>query len=255
MTSNKYATRIQALLDKAESTTSEAEAHALTAKAAELITKYGIEEAELASARRLNGTSIGEVTERPIWFAGVYHKALLAGAYQIVLTFEKTLFATRSSPRAHRDFKFISDGDTRKGQYLHLYGYESDVAQAELLISSITLQAMSGMRSWWDRQSFWHAAEEGIYLRRSYIEGYFLGAAQKIRDSRLRTIRETSQSGTIALRDRASEVQDWVAQNLNLVNGRASYSKSYECAVEGGYLAGSRADVGNARFDARTTIG
>lgn len=255
MTTNKYATRIQALLDKAESTNSEEEAQALTAKAAELITKYGIEQAELEAARRRDGKGKGDIIERSIWLSGVYCKTLVMGAYQIALTFDGAIYCLKSDSQLHSDYLRVSDGDSRKGLYLKMYGYESDVSQAEILISSITLQAMGAMSKWWKTQSGWYPSEEGIYLRRSYINGYFSGAAQKIRESRLRTINETSSAGVVALRDRASEVQDWAANNLTAIPSRATNAKTYGSAQNAGFSAGSKADVGNSRFASRAAVG
>jgi hypothetical protein len=251
---NKYATRIQALLDKAESTNSEAEAQALTAKAAELMTKYSIEQAEIDAIRQALGEAKGEIICKSMWFAGVHSLGLLTGAYQIVLAFGGNLKGTRS-PGTHHDYRGISDGDTRQGTYLNIFGYKSDIEQAELLITSVMLQAISAMKVWWkqSRDVFrWRTDSEKSLLRRSYIEGYFAGAAREIRNARQVVVSESSESAALALRSRADELNEWAAENVSAGSARAHATA--HAGYSRGVSDGQRADIGRSRVANRAAL-
>lgn len=252
MTENKYAARIQALLDKAESTNSEAEAQALTAKAAELVTKYGIEQAELDAIREASGQGKGSIIESRMWFGGTYCHGLMLGAYQILMAFGGALQATRSrSP--HRDYLGIApEGDTRRGLYLTIYGYESDIEQAKVLISSVLLQSVSAARRWWREQNAdWYASP--MIARRSYIEGYFSGAADKIAASRTKVVSEASESGALALIDRAEEVKRSFDERYAGARNTRGHSRN-GWAATAGRRDGANADVGSSRVANRAAL-
>ena len=119
-------TIIRALLAKAEDpATTEHEAEAYNVKASELIAKYGIDAALLAESRPETDKLIDKRVE-----------ILAPYAVDKVTLFYVTLKAFRCEA--------IRLGSGRV-QVLRVYGYASDIERAELLYTSLLLQANTGL--------------------------------------------------------------------------------------------------------------
>jgi hypothetical protein len=248
MTDHKYAQRIAALLKKAESTESDEEAQALSAKASALMIKYGIEQSTIDNARAASGKGRGDITSKTMWFPGSYRKGLVFGSYQIICAMGT--MEARQSSRKHVDYLRIADPiDDRMGLYLFIYGYESDLDNVVLLITSIHLQAMNAVRRWWKNdvnfKSFCTAGEKRS-MRRSYIEGFFVGASKKIKESKRRVLSEAGGSAELVLLARRESVDRWMAENL-APGKKARTHMVHSYAYDSGKSDGSRADVGNTR--------
>lgn len=251
---NKYAARISALLAKAEATDSDEEAQAYSAKAAELITRYGIEQAEIDAIRAAKGEAKGKIIEKYIWFGGTHSLGLVSGAFSVVAAASGGTVKALRSLRAVNEFRGLTGGrqdpnrDTRKGYYLTLIGYESDVEQLEILISSIMLQSLNALRRYLKTRDYRAATiwESAGVVKRSFVEGYFDGAAEKIRTSRREVLDEVASSGTeIALRDRAQEVNDFLKiAHPKMRNARQRNWSSTAHSV--GHEAGRNADTGQS---------
>lgn len=259
---NKWATRIDALLRKAESTDNEHEAQTYAAKAAELIVMYGIEQAEIDQLRADSGQQRGKIIQHTMWFGGTYAMGTMLGAFYVIQALSDGAIVCMKSHNKQYDYMRVSkaeDGsyDKRRGYYLFLHGYESDIEQALLLISSISIQATRAMANWWSSKTPFERSMEKRYgtsdamRKRSYIEGYFSGAASKIREARRETIQEAEEatSGTeLVLVERRDQVRAWMAEENIRIGGKARGSAADGSAYRAGSAQGRRADVGQPRF-------
>lgn len=121
--------KIKALLAKAESTDSEAEAEALQAKAFEMIARYGLEEALAASER----SDESKAERQTFLIEGTYHqrrRRLLTGL----------LRALRCKP-----LLVVAKGRQKNTMVLG-YGMPADLERAKLLFDSLDLQLASALR-------------------------------------------------------------------------------------------------------------
>lgn len=237
---SKVEDRIAKLLAKAEKTTPE-EAEALTEHAERLMLKYGIEQAVINAKRAgKNHTSDEKMMRVIIPYTGVYRMAVLIAMANIVDAFStvKTVH-----------------GPDEKIDYLWLVGYESDVQQMKVLITSLQLQLVSALSAWWrtfDSTGF--TAMQKFKARRQFIMSFGQGAAYRIRTARQAIITETEsgEPGTaLVLRDRKKIVDDWAEAQFNLTAGKNVRMKGgSHAAREAGYQAGKSANTGEPTLKA-----
>jgi len=251
---NRYAERIHALLLKAESTDSDAEAQALAAKASELLVKYNVEQVEIDALRCQRGEPKGTITRRVMWFGGTHSLGLASGSSRVIKALHDGAVVVLRSSGSHYDYQQVSNGDTRKGYYLFLHGYESDIEQCELLLASLTMQAINAMRRWWAQESgHWRMVSDAL-ARRSYIQGFLEGAAEKIQQSRRTVLSEAAAGTALALRDRGDEVSLWMGENGFVSAGMCRSASRCWTSSDAGQQAGRQADVGHQRVRARSAL-
>lgn len=229
-----YEDRIVKLLKKAESTLSPEEAEALTAKATQLMVKYGIDRARVEEMRR-DGKTEPIIEGEVIPLEGIYRVALrqLGAHVCFGLGTLRHVFYTRANKIG---FVFI--------------GYESDVRQAELLFRSLQLQAFVAMTRWWrdnlDRPYL--NASQAYQARRSFLLGYGSGVRARLDRARRATlVEEKTSRGTgaeLVLARRADVVQSWVNERLGDVKNVNSRMKSSVYDMADGYREGERANTG-----------
>jgi hypothetical protein len=237
---NAKATTIEALLRKAESSHSTEEAEAFTAKAEELMVKYGIDAAML-QAKEKAGSRKEEVVSDGIQFTGTYTKPLLMGAHLLVMGLTDAIVTYRTGDR----------GNMRLG----LVGFESDIARAKTLIASIQLQAIAAMERWWKAEGRHEAmlmgatSREQLVRRRGFIQGYFAEAGSRLRALRTRVEAEAGAGTAVALVDRAALVRnDEAVRRLGLGKGRKSRGWATDYSGQrAGRAAGANADIGQTR--------
>jgi len=231
----KMLKRVRALLDKAESTEYAEEAAALSAKAAEIMMEYGIDQA-LADARE-------DKTEKPcdkiMEFEAPYadKKAIL---YLQVLG-------------AFGGKGLYFNGLNRTSEYVHVYGFESDLLAVDIIYTSLLLQASKhtartpqyeNARTW--RVSFW--------------TGFIITVSKRFQDAKAEAVKATSAPGTdIVLRNRALEVQDAFRKANPRTRTRSTRltARSLD-GYDSGVRAGNRANLhnrGEAGQASRTAIG
>lgn len=231
--------RIRALLAKAEATNYPDEADTYTAKAAELIAKYGINQAMLAAA----GGRRDAIDQQRIDIDNPYStdKARLLGAIA----------------RALR-CRVVNWGTPRKTAYCILVGYESDRERVELLYTSLLLQAVGqltrvrppAVNSWsWDGPS----AAEIARHRRSWFIGFTAAARQRLQAIEAHAAAQAdTSSGTpgtaLVLADRRTQVERYFDEQYpDLDAGRKSKATLDPDAYHAGHQAGQRADLGQTR--------
>lgn len=219
---------IAQLLAKAESTTPE-EAEALTEHAERLMVKYGIEQAMIDDRRARLGRTHEKIVERRRTFTGVYAADLRELGAQVAFGLDSI------RPLQSKTW----DGEL----VLHLVGYESDVEQAVVLISSLQVQAMVAMRDWWKqhRHQYASAPESGRRRARSgFVRGFGAGARRRITANRLTLIEEAGSGAELVLVNR----RDRIDEHIGTTRKARKRADADTAGYVNGYRAGQEANTG-----------
>ncbi|GIF69658.1 hypothetical protein Ais01nite_76930 [Asanoa ishikariensis] len=210
--------KVRKLLAKAEdSACSPAEAEALTAKATELIAKYGVDQALLAARDPARDPVVDRMIEVPAPYA-TDKAGLLVGV---------------AIPLRCRTVRLSRAGSIA----VHLFGFDSDVTRAELLYTSLLVQAAHGLAATavpWGQ----HPAA----FRRSWLAGFAAAIA-----ARLRATESAASSAVpsmdLVLADRSGVVE----RRRDEAYPTARLARPRRLSGDGGasgYAAGTTADLG-----------
>jgi len=225
--------RVRKLLAKAEAEgVTAAEAQALTAKAAELMAKYGIDRALLAATRPDTDEPADRiVTVHNPWARVQAH--LLCGL-AAALRCQCILLTTAS------------------GQRVHVFGYASDIERADLLYTSVLVQMWHGLAA----AEVPAAAPNVRAWRRSWLLGFAAAVIARVQAAEQRAEQAASASAdgrptraALVLADRSVVVRRHVARAYpHTRTARVTYSGS---GYRAGYAEGRRADIGSGRVGQR----
>jgi hypothetical protein len=236
-TADRLLDRVRKLLAKAEAEgVTAAEAQALTAKAAELMAKYGIDRALLAARRPETDKPASRIVQLYNPWAGVQAHLLcgLAAAMrcQCILL---------PSPAGRR---------------VHVFGYASDIERADVLYTSVLVQMWHGLvAAGVPDATRAGGAGSARAWRRSWLLGFAAAVIARVRAAE----RDAEQSVTAAhgaaghaalvLADRAVVIRQQVLRAYpHTRTARVTYSGS---GYGAGYAQGKRADIGSGRVAAR----
>jgi len=221
---------ITKLLAKAESTTPE-EAEALTEHAERLMLKYGIEQARIDEQRMRDGSGHEEIVQERMPFTGAYARDMreMGAGVAVALGTLRPLYS-----------------DTADGRpVLVLVGCASDVAQAQVLLSSLQVQAMVAMHEWWsvERHRYrYHADGDRRHARSGFVRGFGAGAAERIRDNRRVIVKESGAGTDLVLVSRRRRVDAVVDA---LATGKARLRRGADAgAFVSGRSSGLQANTG-----------
>jgi len=226
--------RVRKLLAKAEAEgVTAAEAQALTAKAAELMAKYGIDRALLA-ARQPETDKPGDrlVEMHNPW--GRVQAHLLCGL-AAALRCQSILLTTRTGLR------------------VHLFGYASDLERADVLYTSVLIQMWHGLAT----SDVPAEAASVRAWRRSWLLGFAAAVIARVRaaeqDAEKSATATPAAAGSpgaaLVLADRALVIREQVARAYPVTRtARMTYSGS---GYGDGYSQGQRADIGAGRVGGR----
>jgi hypothetical protein len=228
--------KVRKLLAKAEDPgCTPAEAAALNDKAAELIAKYGVDRALLAAA----APELDPVGDLVVSVLAPY-------------ALDKTgLLATVSAAlrcRTVRRKEYRGDG---YGYVMHLFGFASDLERAELVYTSLLVQAAYGIAA---APVPW--GESVAAFRRSWLAGFTHAVGQRLTAAEQRAAAEaqsvsTGPSVALVLADRDGRVDRRVEEAYPRL--RSSTPRRLQgSGVSGGYAAGQRADLGGVGIGARS---
>lgn len=222
--------KITALLTKAEDKgCTAAESEAFFAKAQELMTKWAIDEQML----KLSGKSINEkIVTATVTIPSTYFAALIWLWVHV--------------GRANDCVVLQSKGYRGSTMKAVVTGYESDVANVQLLVTSLTLFAAREAQ----RESKVQGGD--YYFRRSFIEGFAhrIGARLKEqRDLNVQDVKATTGTDLLpALVDKRKQVEDFVNSTMSVGKGRSGGSRRGSAeGASAGRAAANRADIGNKR--------
>ena len=220
--------RVRKLLAKAgDESVTPPEAQALTAKAAELMAKYGIDRALLAADQPETDRPADQIVtvENP-W--GRVKAHLLTGL-ATALRCQCVLLPARD------------------GMRVHIFGYASDLERADLLYTSLLVQMWHGLVAapvpeWASSPRAW---------RRSWLLGFassvvgWVRAAEEAAAGQVPGGEPAASRTALVLADRSEVIREHVGQAYpRLRRTRITYSGS---GYGAGWAQGQRADIGTAR--------
>jgi len=223
--------RVRKLLAKAEDAgVTPAEAQALTAKAAELMAKYGIDRALLAAER----PETDRPTDRVIDVGNPWARVqahLLCGLASALRCQCVILPATGPGTR------------------IHVFGFSSDIERTDVLYTSLLIQMWQGLAA--AQVPDWSRSPRA--WRRSWLLGFATSVVARVRDaeeaaaSRATAASAASGSRTaVVLADRALVIRRNIARAYPVTRrSRVTYSGS---GYGAGYAEGQRADIGGSRI-------
>lgn len=227
--------KVRKLLAKAEDPAcTPAEAAALNDKAAELIAKYGVDRALLAASAPGSDPVGDRVVAVPAPYA-LDKSGLLA----------TVAHALRCRTVRRKEFHV--------GAYsyaMHLFGHASDLERAELVYTSLLVQASYGLAAadvpGWDSVAA---------FRRSWLVGFTEAVGHRLREAERRATEAppdvtVASSVALVLADRGRLVDQRVSEaypNLRSAQPRRLQGSGRS----GGYAAGQRADLGSSRLGGR----
>jgi hypothetical protein len=228
--SDRLLDRVRKLLAKAEAEgVTPPEAEALTAKAAELMAKYGIDRALLAAQR--------PETDKP--------DSRLVDIYNPWGRVRAHLLCGLASALRCQPIQVTSDEGTLR---VHIFGYASDLERTDLLYTSVLIQMWHGLvaaevpgrvrnvRAW----------------RRSWLLGFAAAVTARVRAAEERAERSASgaagpshSNAALVLADRSLVIRRNLAQAYPRTRtARTTYTGS---GYGDGYAQGRRADIGTGR--------
>ena len=232
--------RVRKLLAKAEDEgCSPAEAEALTAKAAELMARYGIDRALLGALHPETDRPADRVfTLANPW--GDVKRHLLAG---LAMALRCQCVQTRSA----------------EGTRLHVFGYASDLERADILFTSLLVQMARALA----KQVVPGYGGEARAWRRSWMLGYCTAVVTRVRAAEEAAVASasasegaagadvaaTGQPAALVLADRSLVVRRQVsAAYPRLRKTRVTYSGG---GYGDGYREGQKADIGSKKLRPR----
>ncbi len=231
--SDRLLDRVRKLLAKAEGDgVTPPEAQALTAKAAELMAKYGIDRALLAADRPETDRPSSRMLDISNPWARV--KAHLLCGLGSALRCQCILLSPGGS-----------------GSRVHLFGYASDIERTDMLYTSVLLQMWHGLAG--ARVPEWSASPRA--WRRSWLLGFATAVISRVRvaehDAECAAAGPGPGAGSrtaLVLADRALVIRRNVEQAYPRTRrARVTYSGS---GYGAGYAQGQRADIGGRRVTA-----
>lgn len=222
--------RVRKLLAKAEAEgVTPAEAQALTAKAAELMAKYGIDRALLAADRPETDAPADRIIkiDNP-WGREKAH--LLAGLAS-ALRCQCVLLAAG------------------QGSKVHIFGYASDIDRTDVLYTSVLLQMWHGLAG--AKVPDWSRSPRA--WRRSWLLGYATAVISRVRAAEHSAVAAATAPATpgsdrtaLVLADRSLVIRRQAERAYPTTRKlRVTYSGS---GYGDGYAQGQRADIGGTRL-------
>jgi hypothetical protein len=228
--------RVRKLLAKAEDEgCTPEEAEALTAKAAELMARYGIDRALLGALR----PETDRPADRKFRFEAPWAdvKAHLLAALATALRCQCVQTQTEEGPR------------------LHVFGYSSDLERAEILFTSLLVQMARALA----KQAVPAYGNSAKAWRRSWMLGYCAAVVARVRAAEEEAVAaagadaeaaaDVGASAAVVLADRSLTVRLQVsAAYPRLKKKRVTYSGS---GYGDGYREGQKADIGGGKLRSR----
>jgi hypothetical protein len=235
----KLLDRVRKLLAKAEAEgCTEQEAGALTAKAAELMAKYGIDQALLDAAKPSVGN---KPADRKIVVPSPY--ASLKGNLLYDLAGTMRCRAIQLSARSGN------------GVVMHVFGFRYDIERMEVLYTSLLLQMTHQMLR--VEVPYWATGSRKVAFRRSWMIGFIKAVVARVEAAENRAKREAEKDtsdgkpgAALVLADRSLAVKSAFDEAYPKVRtGRITYSSH---GYREGYASGQQANIGGTSVGRRS---
>jgi hypothetical protein len=230
---DKLLDRVRKLLAKAEDeSVTAAEAQALTAKAAELMAKYGIDRALLAARRPETDRPDSRIVE--IYNPWARVQAHLLCGLAAALRCQCILLPAG------------------EGQRVHVFGYASDIERADVLYTSVLIQMWHGLTA----AEVPARADNVRAWRRSWLLGFAAAVIAKVRAAEHHAEQSVttgpgpdSSRTALVLADRSLVIRQNVAHAYPVTrSARVTYTGS---GYGAGFAKGKQADIGTGRLGGR----
>jgi hypothetical protein len=229
-TPDKLLDRVRKLLAKAEAEgVTPPEAQALTAKAAELMARYGIDRALLAAARPETDAPGSRLVDLDNPWKRV--KAHLLCGLGAALRCQCILLTTKTGLR------------------VHMFGYDSDIERTDVLYTSVLIQMSHGLAT----AAVPDRASPRAW-RRSWLLGFGAAVIGRVKEAEQAAAAragqappaaETGKSTALVLADRSLVIRAAVQREYPVTRqARTTYSGT---GYGAGYEKGQRADLGTRR--------
>ena len=225
--------RVRKLLAKAEDDgVTPHEAEALTAKAADLMARYGIDRARLGALHPETDQPSDRVFSLDNPWAAM--KAHLLSGLASALRCQCVLLARREP-----------------GTRLHVFGYASDIERADILFTSLLVQMARGLAA----QVIPHSAPSAKAWRRSWMLGYSSAVVSRVRAAE-RDAAEAADAGRAASGDGPSTAVVLADRSMTIRrNAQQAYPRTRQTRVtytgngyDDGYREGQKADIGSTKL-------
>jgi hypothetical protein len=224
--------RVRKLLAQAEDdAVTPAEAQAFTAKAAELMAKYGIDRALLAADQPETDQAANRILDIDNPWAR--EKAHLLCGLASALRCQAILL-----------------GSSRPGSRVHIFGFWSDIERTDLLYTSVLIQMAHGLAG--AQVPDWSRSPRA--WRRSWLLGFATAVIARVRQAEHGAVTAAagrdrdggSDRTALVLADRSLVIRQQVEQAYPVTRkARITYSGS---GYRDGYERGQRADIGTSRL-------
>lgn len=259
-----YATRIQKLLNLAESASTDAERDIFNAKAQALMQRYEISEQMIATARGASAEVQDTITTISVKQTGIFQKERRKVTAAISKASTVRIFwGDTKAQKEQKGFSGKVYPAVPKSADLTIVGFSRDLERLQMLDASVQLQAASALARWekeelnsdlpgWDK----------FKNRRTFLESFAAGLGDKLymanqqaredfvkdRATETHTAQSEVRTGMeLAVRSRRESVNDWCDSHYgtggryrgNRGGGGGSGSSSLA-----GYAAGQSASVG-----------
>jgi Protein of unknown function (DUF2786) len=227
--SSRLLDRVRKLLAKAEDeSVTPPEAQALTAKAAELMAKYGIDRALLAADRPETDRPGNRILDIDNPWARV--KAHLLCGLGSALRCQAVLLSSQS------------------GTKVHVFGFSSDLERLDVLYTSVLIQMWHGLAG--AQVPAWSRSARA--WRRSWLLGFATAVIARVRAAEHAAASQAAGTANgdgsrtaLVLADRAQVIRGEAERAYPLTRtARVTYSGT---GYRDGYAQGQRADIGAAR--------
>ena len=218
---DKLLDRVRKLLAKAEDEScTPPEAQALTAKAAELMAKYGIDRALLAAVRPETDAPSSRLLDIDNPWGRV--KAHLLCGLGSALRCQCIMLTTRTGLR------------------IHMFGYASDIERTDLLYTSVLIQMWHGLAG--AQVPEWSRSPRA--WRRSWLLGFAAAVTARVRTAE-QAAQANAQRTALVLADRALVIRrNMEAEYPVTRTARMTYSGT---GYGAGFAKGQQADIGTRR--------
>jgi hypothetical protein len=227
---DKLLDRVRKLLAKAEDeSVTPPEAQALTAKAAELMAKYGIDRALLAAARPETDAPASQLVDIDNPWGRV--KAHLLCGLGSALRCQCIMLTSQA------------------GLKIHVFGYASDIERTDLLYTSVLIQMWHGLAG--ARVPEWSRSPRA--WRRSWLLGFAAAVIGRVRTAEAAAEAQAGRDApagegsraALVLADRSLVIRRNVAAEYPVTRtARMTYSGT---GYGAGYAKGQQADIGTRR--------
>lgn len=227
---------IRKLLAKAERTENEHEAAAFFAKAEELMIKWGIENVTTEEAKS------EKIEVRQFRVYDPYTKAQVNLAAAVARGFNCRVFYSDSYTNRKGEYKQYVVGAT-----VTVVGFSGDVTQFDLLFNALNVHMPLALKDYMrspEAKASWSSRH---VQTNSFYSGFVNKVSSRLQE-RVRVVKEevapTGSSTALVLLDRKAQVDEYMSENFNLRQGRATRRQTDSRAYGAGSVAGSSANLG-----------